>query len=172
VKGWEKRKNASLRMMVIHYIFKGAVAGHANMLFPGNTNVNTTHVHEGLLSHADAIHELAKSIHGNRTTDSKMQQMLHSKMEDQNAFNHEVFGNHTTALQMMQATHAEVDSGQAVALVAKQLRPSRARQLLLVQHGAESELSFSALAPGKSSDLEDAAGSASQNPRDNRPREK
>ena len=112
VKGWEKRKNASLRMMVIHYIFKGAVAGHANMLFPGNTNVNTTHVHEGLLSHADAIHELAKSIHGNRTTDSRMQQMLHSKMEDQNAFNHEVFGNHTTALQMMQATHAEVDSGQ------------------------------------------------------------
>jgi hypothetical protein len=83
----------------------------ANMLFPGNTNVNMTHVHEGLLSHTDAIHELAKTIHGNRTTDSKMQQMLHSKMEDQNAFNHEVFGNHTTALQMMQATHAEVDGG-------------------------------------------------------------
>jgi hypothetical protein len=83
----------------------------ANMLFPGNTNVNMTHVHEGLLSHADAIHELAKSIHGNRTTDSKMQQILHSKIEDTNAFNHEVFGNHTTALQMMQATHAEVDSG-------------------------------------------------------------
>ncbi|MFN9898234.1 MAG: hypothetical protein ACK55Z_05435, partial [bacterium] len=36
--------------------------------------------------------------------------------------------------------------GQADALVRKQLRPSRARRLLLVQHGAESELAMIALA--------------------------
>ena len=40
--------------------------------------------------------------------------------------------------------------GQADALVVKQIRPSRrARRLLLVQHGAESELSMIALAAGK-----------------------
>jgi len=44
---------------------------------------------------------------------------------------------------------ATAGRGQADALVGKQLRPSRARRLLLVQHGAESELSMIALAAGK-----------------------
>ena len=39
--------------------------------------------------------------------------------------------------------------GQADALVVKQLRPSRARWLLLVQHGAESKMAVPAVAPGK-----------------------
>ena len=41
------------------------------------------------------------------------------------------------------------EPGQADALVGKLLRPSRARRLLLAQHGAESELSVLALAAGK-----------------------
>ena len=44
---------------------------------------------------------------------------------------------------------APAGSGQADALVGKQLRPSRARRLLLVQHGAESEMAVSAVAARK-----------------------
>jgi len=44
---------------------------------------------------------------------------------------------------------AKAGRGQADALVAKQLRPSRARRLLLVQRGAEFELALPAVAPGK-----------------------
>ena len=40
-----------------------------------------------------------------------------------------------------------VVAGQADALVAKQLRPSRARRLLLVQRGAEFELALPAFSP-------------------------
>jgi len=44
---------------------------------------------------------------------------------------------------------AVASRGQADALVAKHLRPSRARRLLLVQHVAESKMAVLAFAPGK-----------------------
>jgi DNA repair exonuclease SbcCD ATPase subunit len=62
----------------------------ADLLNPPSKH-NLDHFHAGLLNHTDAINSLAQSIHSTGTA-------LHTKLDQNNSFAHEVFDNHTGAL--------------------------------------------------------------------------